>query len=337
MTVEDYTLDIEVNVSMENDDVFFVGEACTDDYVSLKQLEDINDVFINHPVVYRHDHPAKGKGGSIYGRVVESTIIEKENGTHALQFKSKMKQTLTKHKDLISMAETQQELGKPVRYSVGFLSTKTKDVDEADVYEVSITNDPVCEECENLTIMEKETMPNDEVKAQTDKELSKKNAKLEVTVSELQRKFEESIDFRKELEKKNTDLTTKVAEYEQLIGESKGVMEQYSAKLNELEKKVDSAERKPIVDKIFALERNELMKDRYLKPESWTIDELNVQYEKVKELNKNKIEAQSAVTRTLEQSRHKLMDKEQGQKTAEFEAKMKDSMSPTLRKALGME
>ena len=54
-----------------------------------------------------------------------------------------MKKTLQKHKDLIKLAETQQELGKPIRYSVGFLSTKTPDTEEADVYEVSITNDPV--------------------------------------------------------------------------------------------------------------------------------------------------------------------------------------------------
>lgn len=339
MTNKDFTISAEVNVQMENDKVYFVGEACTDDYVSLQELEDINQYFVNQPVIYRHDHPAKEKGGSIYGRVVESEIIEKENGTHALQFKSLMKQTLQKHKDLIGMAETQQELGKPIRYSVGFLSTNLENKSEADVYEVSITNDPVCEECENVNIMEKETMPKDKVEVQEEKEAVPKveSDKKEVIISELQNKFEESIDFRKELEKQNSELAVKVANYEQVIGESKVVMEKYSARLAELEKKADTAERTPKVEKIFALERNELMRERYMNPTLWTVEQLVEQYEKIKDLNKNKINARSATTRTLEQSRHKLMHSDGEQETNEFEERIKGKMSPALKAAMGWE
>ena len=342
MTTKDYTINTEINVKLENDDVYFVGEACTDEYVSLKQLEDINKYFVNQPVVYRHDHPAKGDGGSVYGRVVESEIVEKENGVHSLKFKSKMKQTLKKHKDLIKLAQTQQELGKPIGYSVGFLATKCDKVDEADVYEVSVTNDPVCETCENLKIMEKEDMPSKDgkvpkVEVNTEKEVKPKVTKNKADVKELQKKFEESINFTKKLEKKNEELVEKNANLEKLIGESKNVMEKYSTRLAELEKKADQAERGPIIEKIFALERNELMKDRYMTPEIWSIEELGKQYENIKGLNKHRIQAQTAVTRTLEQSRYKLMDKddEDNQNVTEYESKMREKVSPQLAKSMG--
>lgn len=345
MTDKGYTLNAEVNVQMENDKVYFVGEACTDEYVTLNQLEDINQYFINQPVVYRHDHPSKGKGGSIYGRVVESKIVENENGTHILKFKSLMKQTLKKHKDLINLAETQQDLGSPISYSVGFLGTKTAKVDEADVYEVSVTNDPVCTECQNINIMEKKIMPNEELESQEDE----KDAKVEVEkkveketikekVSENQKDFEESIGFIKELEKKNGELEAKVSNYEKVIGESKGIMDEYCVRLRELEKKADFAERSPLIEKIFTLERNEFMRKRYEEPKIWGIKELGDQYEAVKNLNKHKIQAQKAVVRTLEQSRYKLMDRDnEKQDVSEFEAKIKGKMSPELKKSLGME
>jgi len=334
MTIEDFTLSTEINVKMENDDIFFVGEACTDEYVTLKQLEDINSVFVNQPVIYRHDHPAKEKGGSIYGRVVESEIIEKENGAHALKFKSKMKQTLKKHKDLISMAETQQKMGKPIRYSVGFLATDK----DADVYEVSITNDPVCEECENINILEKEKMPNKKPEVQEEVDETEV-AKRDVIISEMQNKFEESIDFKKELEKENGDLRDKVTKYEKILGESKVEFEKTFSRLKELERKVDLAERSPKIEKIFALERNPMMRERYMNSNLWSIEELEKQYETVIGLNKNKIQARQATTRTLEQSRYKLMDsdRDEAQEISEFESKMKSKMSPELKKAMGWE
>ena len=331
MTNNEYTLTAEINVQLEDEKVWFVGEAVTDKYINFKQLEKINEDFVNQAVIYRHDHPSKGKGGSIYGRVKESEIVEKEDGTHAIKFKSLMRQDLQKHKDLIGLAQTQQKLGKPIGYSVGFLDSDSKET--AEIYEVSVTNKPVCEECENLFIMEKEKMTKEEknLEVDKDKELIKKE------VIKLQNKFEESIDFKKEFEKKDkeaSDLKTELEAKDSLITESKEVLKLYESRITELEKRADVATRTPIVEKIYALERNEMMKERYMDTKHWSVEELNKQYETIKGLNKGKINVQQATTRTLEQSRHKLMGDEPKETSAEME-KIKSAASPEMKKAMG--
>jgi len=330
-----HNFDAEITVQLENDEVYFLGEAVTDKYVTDKELGEINKWFMNQPVVYRHDHPAKGDGGSIYGRVVESEIIEKEDKTKSLRFKSLMKQDLQKHKDLITLAEKQQEMEKPIRYSIAFTShPKTS----AEVYELAITNDPVCKECENTNIMEENTMGKEKVEEIPEVNLEKEIAKRDAVIADLQKNFEASIDFKKEFEAKDEELKTlekELKEKTEVLEESKEIFKAYESRITQLESKADLAERAPYVEKIFVLENSAIMKERYLKPELWSIEELKGQYEEVKVKNKHKIQTQGVSTRTVEQSRHRIMEDSSPEKTREFEEKMRTDASDELKKLMG--
>jgi hypothetical protein len=347
MNRKNITLESKVQVIENEDEVHFIGEAVNTDHVSMNELEDINRWLKNQPIVYRHDHPAKKKGGTIYGRVVDSNIVQ-EDGKKKIVFKSRMKQTLQRHKDLIKLAKKQQDIGKPIRYSVAFERIPKGDDFEAEVWEVAVTNNPVVKDAINHSIeMENKNMGDkidkDEIVAEYQKQFEEK---IGFSIEELEDKLEEKDETIQELEAK---VAKAANEKESISTETKSIIQEYSNKVSDLADKVksqsktikelqaeaDQAKRMPLVNQIYELEENEVMKERYKNPQLWSIEDLKDQLReweakaaKLKNMNKK------VMTQELRGS-HEFEDPEKRVETEEFEEKMKEKVSSNLKKALG--
>lgn len=340
-------LEHDVEIVENEDGVYFVGEAVNTKYVTDKELNDIHKYLINQPIVYRHNHPAKKKGGSVFGRVVDSKIVEK-NDKKSVIFRAKMKQSLQQHRDLIDLAKKQQELGKPIRYSVAFERVNGKDGVEAEVWEIAVTNNPVVKDAINFNIemeqndMSDEELDKDEIISQYQKEFEEK---IGFKIEELENKLAEKDNLIKEKDEAVKELENKVKSFQSTGKEFESVLNEYSerlketetqlktanSKIAELEQKNEVAKRMPIVNEIFEMEGSTKMKERYMDPNKWTLKEL----ESHRDEWKSKVERMKNLNRgvQLESLQHRL-SKEELNESKEWEQDVKSKMSDELKSLL---
>jgi hypothetical protein len=243
----------------------------------------------NQSLIYRHIHPASPAEGVILGNMltVKDVLLKDSEGKdiRGLEYEALMMNNTLYQQKAVEYVKRKQ-LESPIGVSIGVQEYKNKDlILDARPYEFSLTHIPVCEECLNtevISMVDKKEQTTDELKLALD-EAVKKNADLEVKL----RGFEQS-------EKKLEDKIKEVAE---------GISKKYETEitnvmklLEDSRKKLEQAEKQPIIDELVKLEGDEeLTKEFYPSRSKIQLTERLIKLKKTK--------APAIVTKTLEQSR----------------------------------
>ena len=227
------------------------GIAVAEGYVDLgpEQLEKIAQRLPNQPILYRHVHPKSPGNGDVFGVVRRAEVIE-HDGKKKVAFEAELATHTDTQKKLVEYIKEKQETGDPVGISIGFVRYGN------DVYpfDVSVTRIPVVKESGVMIEMEEEKTKLEKLEEALDliKQKDEQIQKLLDIKTELEQKLEkvsvELEDTKKLAEAKKTDLQKAV-----------------EAKIAELEekytKKIEMLEKAPVIERIFALEGDEWLKN----------------------------------------------------------------------------
>lgn len=313
-----------VEVMEDAQRVFFVGKkVVTSKHLSLETLENINKYFVNQRVIYRHDDPLYDKGGAVYGRVVESTL-NKEGEVSWLDIKALMSTDIDKQKELVKLAKKQQELGKPIRWSVSVWRPKQGEKEyKNEILELSLTNNPVVTESSTEVI----SMEEDEIK-KLQEEFEKKIefiAKLEADIKKFEGDAAEKDKKILELEKQADSKTKLVDEMKELVSKLEKANTDSNTRITALEKENEMAKKAPLITELYGLEHDDELKQEY---NTWSLEKLN------NRLVKQRAAAPKNVTsKVISQSMRESFELDP--KDSAVIKEIKQKVSPELKKALG--
>ena len=261
--------------SFEKDgDTYIKFISVTDKFINLDQLKSIDKYAINQPVTYRHQHPIKGEGGSITGRVTSSDVVDYK---------------------VVKYVKGKDEANDPIQISIGFeeFYDKRGDPSDAQIYEFTLTHNPMDWDTTTEGVY---TMPTKQEMESKEKENEDLRKELDL-MSGKAKEFEDELgEVKSELEEEKA----KVVEFEALVLTSKDELKEFKTKLKEFEDKMHQAEIKHIVDQIFEIEKDEDLVPVY---ETWSENKLMERLAKKKKSNPNPI-----VTETLKESQRKVME-----------------------------
>lgn len=233
------------NVKLLEDDIIeFI--AVTEKYVPKDIIPKLAEWGEKQPIIYRHEHPAKGWGGEILGRSIEAKVVRYEDIT-ALKGKAKMFNNSYMQNTALEYIREKQDAGEPIQISIGYQEFyKEGEIVDAQIYEYSLTHIPVCKEC-SVSIGELEM---DENKI---KELEAEVKNREGTINELQESLDEMSGKNKKLEKDMKAKDTKIKEYEAKYVDQKDKVSELSTKLAQLEEDIKFAKVEPKVQQLVKL------------------------------------------------------------------------------------
>ena len=225
MDIKERTVETTIKL-LEDNIIEFI--AVTEQYVPKDILPNLAAWGEKQPIIYRHEHPAKGWGGQILGRSIKAEVIEFENIT-ALKGKAKLFDNTNMQKMALEYIQKKQDEGNPIQISIGYQEFyKDGKVVDAQIYEYSLTHIPVCEECV-VSIGELEM---DETKQ---KELEDKLAKAVSTSDEMKDALDKMSGKTKELETKVASKDAKIKEYEEKYVAQKDEVSKLTTRISELE------------------------------------------------------------------------------------------------------
>jgi hypothetical protein len=243
--------------------------AVLEGYVTSKQLNSICKYAVNQPIVVRHNHPLKGKGGSVIGRVVAAEKFQTKNksGKEVDAIRIKFSPSNTSEYSKKHWAEY-RERGKKgetngISVSVEEINDGTLELD-GEVLEFSMTPIPACEEC--LVDIH---MPEPK--------------ELEAKLGELQTVITTSASKIKELEAAATQKDLKIKEYEDAAKTKDTLMQTLDKRVKELEDGLRSAKIAPLIARIKELESPGVFDDLVDVYKAWPEDKLA---KHIKELEK---------------------------------------------------
>ena len=315
-------------------EVQFIG--LTNEYVEDYVVENSVKYGVNQPVLYRHVHPTTGKG-FITGRITDVKLESIEGGKadggtllRALPT-AKFHNYNENQTNVIDYVKKKEELGDPIKWSVAFENFKT--ASDIGMYEWSITDIPVCEECattnvEQLELEDMINMAKEEVKEEV-KELEG-DAKLRAEVQELKLALDKTVGKVTSLEKTNADLTTKLeatetkadTEVKEMEDKSKAEIVSMESRIVELEKEIVIGKKVPLISRIYELEQDEVMKARYY-TDGWTIEELETRLKERKEV----------LTKTPQIEVKKFEDSKRTANTTDAQMKLIEQYEKNLKEA----
>lgn len=284
-------MDIKASVKIleENEKVILTALGTTDKYISSNIIDNLAKYSPNQPIIYRHVHPASPAEGQILGTVLESKLIDLEDGVKGIEITGEMLQYTQYQQDAVKYIKAKQDTEDPIQISIGFQQYGVDDPVDARPYEFSLTDIPVCEECityeVNTMINEKKT--DEAVIKELQKSLNKiktENEQLLAKLGNYEKTEKEEISVKQELE--DTILAITKKHEEELVKRD----EQISA----LKQEFEMAQKKPYIDKLFRLEKDEELVDWY---KGRTLEQLAARVEKKEKEAPNPI-----VTKTLEES-----------------------------------
>jgi hypothetical protein len=260
----------------------------TDSHVDPSILPNLMKYSVNQPLVYRHVHPASPAKGEMLGTIIGSKLTEDK---HGIEIEAELMQYTDYQKKAAEYITLKQKSGSPTKISIGFQQYTTGDGKSIDgrPFEYSITDIPVCEECnvQGVTTM-------------NEKEYEAKLTELQGSLNQMKTTND---DLTAKLATANTATTAK---FEKSITDAvtavKKEFEDKVSSLNEMlekEKKMRvMAEKEPILAEFRKYEKDE----EYIKwlGETKTKEEIATKLKAKKASNPLNI-----VTETMEQSRIK--------------------------------
>jgi hypothetical protein len=304
--------DCHLKILEENGDVWLVADpAMTTDYVSLKELEVLNEQSFNSNVMHRHTLPSKDElEGKVYvfGKIKESKIVDfKEGKTQPAKkqvWKAKMNKDTDSHRKMLEWITASTEKGEVVGTSPQFeMYGKEGNYSNGNLLEWSITPKPHCKECNKgrLKVMEEKDM----------------NAKL----SEMQTTLTSISTDRDSWKKKFEDVSATVQK------EKESIIKQFEEKSLSVVKALEE-KNKEIESKLIAMEKTAIVarKAPYIKEltESKRYSPLTLKrFEDLDEkdliaevefVRKNKIEPAPVLIKSMEESRLSAMDSNESEK-----------------------
>ncbi len=312
------TVELDLNhltSSEDNGQLIIDFTGVTENYVSSNLLNEINKYSANQPLLYRHNHPLKKKGGEIIGRIIQTSLTDVKDTQGKLVKAVTGKAFIgnkTKFQRMVQdYVKKKDQIKNPVKISIGFenIENEKHEPIDAQVYEYSLTYQPVCEECVT------------------------KMPEKDVEISELQTALDKSAGLTKEFEKKNKELESKITEMEKTMKDKDSKIKEFedklintkdlSVKIAELERKLSDAEKKPFIDEIYELEKDDELKEIY---RGWDTTKLQKRLDKVRGLRAN------IVTEPLNKSREKAVETEQVMKNMK-EIKL-ENLDPSVANAI---
>lgn len=220
--------------------------AVTEKYVPKEILPNLAKWGVNQPIIYRHEHPAKGWGGQILGRTIKAKVVEIDD-LAVLKGKAQMFNNTEMQRMALEYIGLMEEEKTPIQISIGYQEFLSEGkVVDAQIYEYSLTHIPVCKEC---VVSIGET----EMEETKQKELEDKISKGENTINELQEALDSMSGKNKNLTDSNTELETKIHEYEEKYVAQKDEVSKLNTRVQELEDGMRFATIKPKVDEIVKL------------------------------------------------------------------------------------
>jgi len=297
--------------------------AMTTEFVSLKELEALNDQSVNSPLMHRHELPDGKPIAHIFGRIKFSEIKDMGNGHKKIVWKAIMRNRTPRQKEEIEWLKEMQKDGKKIGTSPQFESYgDEKDPDDADLLEWSVTPKPHCKTCEGR------------LKSMEAKEAEAKLAEMQTVLSTLKsenesirKKYEDCISEKESIRKKfEEDLKvtkeTVLKEFEEKALKGMKELEVQVKKLEEdnsrYKRDVEIARKAPYLSKLKELDSDPIMLKVY---EDFSVEQMQT---RIKTL-----EGRAPVpilTRTLEQSRNMALESSDKQKLLDEMSKKIDDL-----------
>jgi len=285
------------------------------------------------PLLFRHRHPAgnEDKVVPIFGRATGGRIEKEEDISYMIidyevPLKAPNGHELDDKKLFADWVNASAEEGNPIGISMAFiLQLEDGKAYWIDMYEASGTHVPACVDCRHVLEMESneqgETIlaeEDEQVEAEAGKKHAEYEARLEKLTKEKVELENKLVTAESEKAKIEDDLSTVKAENAKFVAETAKL----SLGVQALTNRLDYAEtKKPLVDKIIALEKRPELEDFYKKQ---TFEYLQ---KEVKRLEVNSATGQ-AETATQGNPAEKLL--------AEMQRKKLEAPKTDVKKALEM-
>lgn len=292
----------------------FKAIGVLDGYVETTILESLTKYSPNQSVLYRHVHPSGLGEGEIFGNISTANLEDIDvNGIKkkGIVLEGELMEYTENQKALKELLELKESKGENLKISIGFqeFTSNGKAVD-ARPFEYSITPYPVCKECEV------KTMVNEDARIKELEDLLNEAKNRENDLKAKVNKFEsENAKLKdvntKSLEDKINEIVSKVTkEYEDKYIK-------VTSELEETKKKLDLAEKEPILAEIAKFEDDaDVMSYLSTLPKAKLMEKLE---------KKRKSTSPSIVTQTMEQSRNIGKDEIAEAKRKLYEAIRKDT------------
>jgi DNA repair exonuclease SbcCD ATPase subunit len=302
---EDHKIDLLFEaIEVEEDKVYFIGEALTQDYECEEGLTSLSKKLINKDFTWRHRHPLQKehKENHVYGVVRDSWVKDK------LMVKVQMYDHTEDHRKYIEDIKLRDFVKEPLSLSMHYRTYFNEEGEKVhyDVFELAGTPYPHCKKCQILKTgvmkMEKDEKvePEKTETKEEEAELSKALTKIEELEKELNSKTKTLEDLKTKSEKLDKELEEKEKTLEERVLE-------FEAKIEFLENK------KPILDKLLEADSDIDEKQvAWLKTES--VDYLNKRLEEAQKRAESQIvvkeleETAEEVQAEGEEERQKIED-----------------------------
>ena len=274
--VVEYESPVTVTENGKEPIIEFIGT--TDEYVPSEDLADLNQYSPNQPVLYRHNHPLKGKDGEVVGRVLDSHIgdvLGSDKKMHkGIIGHAKLMNKTHFQKDIVNYVRAKEQAKDPIKVSIGYVSTSNEEgkIVDRQILEYSLTYKPVCKECG-----------------------TKMGDKEELKMHELEVALESSTSKVTEYESKISELESQLVEKDEEISASKTKVTEMETRIGAIEAKAIRAEKKPYIDKLVEMEKDDDLVSFY---ESLNVKQLQDRCDKIAKRMPNPI-----VTQTLNEAR----------------------------------
>ena len=295
----------------EKGKVFIRALAASGKYLTPDQIPVLTKYSVNQPLIYRHIHPSSPAQGQILGTVVEAKQVEFE-GLPAVEIIGEMMQITDYQQKAVEYIRLKQDTDEPVGVSIGLQSfgVEGENPVTSRPFEYSFTSIPVCDEC--ITYEVNTSMKEKDI-------ADAKQAELEAVIkgnvqkiAELEATLNGKVDENKSLKSKIGVLekappADEIAVKDAINEAAKAIKSQYEdemkavkADLKATNQKLEAAEKKPHIDKLIALEKDDDLVEWY---NGKSVEFLTARYEKKKKERKSSI-----VTQTLNEAGEEVED-----------------------------
>jgi len=281
---------------------YIKGRAVSEKDVGIKRLEMFNKYAVNQPLLYRHVHPEANEKANVFGRIVESKIVE-DAGNHYQEIVAELFDKTKAQRNHVEYCKATIAAGKPVGFSPGWEQYGDENSpSEMQVYEYSTTYIPHCDSCRATKVFKMEDKEKQEYEAKIAElqtalnEIVGKNKTYEAEKKQYEDKVKATVEsIHKEYEAKFTSLT------EEIVKSNKAM------ELIKEEARVARIE--PTIQKIAKIQKTQAFVSDMRK---WDEKKINETYEELRKLS-----PPEAYTETMEEAQHKAQ--EMSSKTKELE------------------
>jgi len=280
---------------------YIKGRAVSEKDVGLKRLELFNKYAVNQPLLYRHVHPEANEKANVFGRIVESKIVE-DAGNHYQEIVAELFDKTKAQKNHVEYCKTTIAAGKPVGFSPGWEQYGDENnPSEMQVYEYSTTYIPHCDSCRATKVFKMEDKIKEEYEA--------KIAELQTALNELVGKNKTYESEKKQYEDKVKAAQEMQAQYDTKINSLMESVEKTNKAMELIKEEARVARIEPIIQKIAKIQKTQAFVSDMRK---WDEKKLNETYEELRKLS-----PPEAYTETMEEAQHKVQ--EMTSKTKEIE------------------